>query len=247
NKFRVIVEPLPQAVVKAIKDGTIPSGHRIKDKKALAKQLEELGLSKDESKSVVEIHKDTILLDMTKGIQYLNETMELFIQGFHEAIDKGPRANEQVMGLKVMLTDATLHEDAIHRGPAQSIPASRNAIYGAMVSTGVTLLEPMHRVELNIPTDVVGNVIQELQHRRAVIENIDQQGDMSTVTGKAPVAEMFGFASAIRSACAGKVLWSTSFAGFEPLPRELMEKTTTEIRTRKGLKPEAPTAMYYAD
>ncbi|MDD5502740.1 MAG: elongation factor EF-2 [Candidatus Thermoplasmatota archaeon] len=247
NKFSVIVEPLPEAVIKAIKDGTIPADKRIKDKKALAKTLEELGFDKDESKSVVTIHKDTILLDMTKGIQYLNETMELFIQGFEEAINKGPRANEQVMGLKVMLVDAALHEDAIHRGPAQSIPASRNAVNGAMVATGVTLLEPMHRVELNVPSDVVGNVIQELQHRRAVIENIDQHGDMSMVVGKAPVAEMFGFASAIRSACAGKVLWSTSFAGFEPLPRELMEKVTTEIRTRKGLKPEPPTAMYYAE
>lgn len=246
NKIYMVVEALPQNIVKAIKEGIVPSDQRIKDRKALAKILEGLGLERDEAKSIVDIHKDSVLLDMTKGIQYLNEAMELIIQGFREVIDRGPRSNEQVMGLKVKLVDAQLHEDAIHRGPAQMIPATRNSIYGSMVSAGVVLLEPLHRVTLNIPSDLVGNVIQELQHRRAVIENIEQHGDMSTVTGKAPVAEMFGFASAIRSVCAGKVLWSTAFAGFEPLPYELMGKVTSEIRTRKGLKPEPPTAEYYS-
>jgi elongation factor 2 len=57
---------------------------------------------------------------------------------------------------------------------------------------------------------------------------------------------MFGFASAIRSATQGRALWTTEFAGFEKLPIDLQAKITTEIRTRKGLKVDPPTADYYS-
>ena len=64
-----------------------------------------------------------MLFDMTKGVQYLNETMELIIEGINEALAGGPLADEPVQNLKMSLVDVKLHEDAIHRGPAQVIPA----------------------------------------------------------------------------------------------------------------------------
>ena len=67
-----------------------------------------------------------------------------------------------------------------------------------------------------------------------------------TIIAKAPVSELFGFAASIRGATQGKALWTTEFAGFDPIPRELLENVTKEIRTRKGLKPDPPTADYYA-
>ena len=75
--------------------------------------------------------KDTnILVDMTKGIQNLHETMELCKDAFLEACNRGPLSNEKTMALKVKLVDAKLHEDSIHRGPGQVIPA--NAVAGRM-------------------------------------------------------------------------------------------------------------------
>ena len=85
-----------------------------------------------------------------------------------------------------------------------------------------------------------------MQQRRSVIEDMSNEGDMAIIQCKAPVAAMFGFAAAIRSAASGRVLWSTENLGFEPVPRELLEKTTSEIRTRKGMKPEPYPAEYYA-
>jgi elongation factor 2 len=76
----------------------------------------------DDARNVVDIYEQNVFIDSTKGIQYLNETMELLIEGLHEAIRRGPLANEKVIGMKVRLIDAKLHEDAIHRGPAQMIP-----------------------------------------------------------------------------------------------------------------------------
>src|SRR2546426_1840997 len=123
NRFYFEVEPLEKGIVDAIRPGEAAAGQRIKDSKALAKKLEELGMAKDESKNVVWIEDTNILLDATKGIQYLHETMELIKQAFiEEAMRKGPLAGEKAMAVKARLVDAKLHEDSVHRGPAQVIP-----------------------------------------------------------------------------------------------------------------------------
>jgi elongation factor 2 len=246
NRFYFKVEPLSEPIVKAILDGEIPADTKIKDQKALAKKLQDMGFDKEESKSVVNIHATNIMLDMTKGIQYLHETMELLIDGVKEALDRGPLANERVRGLKISLMDAKLHEDAIHRGPAQVIPAARSSVYGAMCQAGRVILEPMSKVTLNVPDDIVGNVNRELLQRRNEIQAIEQVGDLTTIITKAPVAAMFGFASSIRSASGGRVLWASENTGFQRVPPELINTVVSEIRTRKGLKPEPYDEAYYA-
>jgi elongation factor 2 len=123
----------------------------------------------------------------------------------------------------------------------------RNAIYGAMTLADPILLEPIQKVFISVPHELMGNVNRELSQRRATILDIKSEGDMSIIQAKAPVAEMFGFASAIRSATGGRVLWSTENMGFEPLPDFLQEEITRKIRERKGLKPEPYTADHYRE
>jgi len=224
NRFYMEALPLEAKVVEAIRAGEIASGQRIKDSKVLAKKLEELGVDRNEAKNVVWIHDTNVLIDSTKGIQYLHETM----------------------GLKVRLVDAKLHEDSVHRGPAQVIPAARSSIYGAIVQGGRILLEPIQKVFINVPQDFMGSAIGEIQSRRGVIEDITQEGEITVIHARAPVAEMFGFASAIRSATQGRALWSTENAGFEPVPTNLLGEVVRGIRTRKGLAPEPYDEAYYA-
>jgi translation elongation factor 2 (EF-2/EF-G) len=247
NRFYITVEPLEKEVVDAILEGDIAQTDRIKDKKSLVSQLEKLGMDREEAKGVETIHGPNILIDATKGIQYLNETMELVKQAFIEAMDKGPLANEKVYGVKVKLVDAKLHEDSIHRGPAQVIPAVRNAIYGAMVQAGRVLLEPMQKVYVDTPIEESGSVTREFQQRRGVILEMNQEGDVSKIVALVPVPEMFGFASAIRGATSGRVLWSTENAGYQPVPKDLQDEVVRKIRERKGLKPEPYDADYYAN
>ncbi|MDD3491975.1 MAG: elongation factor EF-2 [Candidatus Thermoplasmatota archaeon] len=237
NYIYVEVEPLEEAVQQAIKEGQIPENVK-KHSKEVAKMLQEMGMDRDEAKGIFAVKGQNIIADVTKGIQHLFETKELVKQSFEEVMDSGPRANEPVMGVKVRLVDAKLHEDAIHRGPAQIIPAVRNAIYGAMTVAKTTLLEPMQKIYISVPHDLMGEVSKELQQRRATITDMETEGDMTIIHGKAPVAEMFGFASAIRSATGGRVLWNTENMGFEPLPPHLLDEVTAKVRERKGLKPE---------
>ncbi len=238
NKFYIVVEPLPFEVIKLFREENIDL--RKVDKKALRRKLIEAGLTKEEAAGIQDYYEGNVFCDVTKGIQYLNETMDLILQGFREAISSGPLAKEPCMGLKVKLVDCKLHEDSVHRGPAQVIPAVKGAIYAAILQADPTLLEPYQKVFITVPQDMLGNVTREIQGRRGQILEMRTEGDLVTVVAKAPVKEMFGFAGAIRSATAGKAMWSVEHAGFEPVPQALLESFITEVRKRKGLKLEIP-------
>ncbi len=237
NKFYVEVEPLGMEIVKKIKTEGIVVG---KNKVLMRDQLVEAGMDKLEAKNVVNITEGNMLIDMTKGVQYLRETMELIQEGFEEVMLKGPLAREKCMGIKIKLKDVKLHEDTIHRGPAQVIPAVRSAIHAAILQGKATLLEPTQEVFINIPQNLMGNVTRELQGRRGQIIDITTEEDMVSLQAEAPVAEMLGFAGDIRSATEGRALWSTEFAGFKPIPPNLFGEKVMEVRKRKGLKLEMP-------
>jgi elongation factor 2 len=105
----------------------------------------------------------------------------------------------------------------------------------------------MQKVFISTPQDLMGDASRELNQRRATVRDMTTEKDMVNIDAKAPVAEMFGFASSIRSATGGRVLWNTENIGFEQLPRNLQTDIVTQIRERKGLKPEPFPASYYAD
>jgi len=237
NRFYITVEPLEDELFKALQEGDLKEG-RVKGKEA-ANDFMEYGLDKEEARRVWSVHNRSLFINMTRGIQYLDEVKELLLEGFESALEDGPLANEIAMGLKLKLHDAKLHEDAVHRGPAQVLPAIRKAIYAAIMSADPALLEPMQKVFISTPQDYMGACTREIQNRRGQIVDMSQDtGDMATIESKVPVAEMFGFAGDIRSAAEGRCLWSTEMAGFERLPREMQKQIVKEIRQRKGLSDE---------
>jgi elongation factor 2 len=236
NRFYLEVEPMEPELFAAYQAGDLKEG-RVKGKEA-ANDFMEYGMEKEEARRVWDVYSKSMFINMTRGIQYLDEVKELLLEGFESAMDKGPIADEICMGLKFKLVDAKLHEDAVHRGPAQVLPAIRKAIYGSMMLAKPTLLEPMQKVFINVPQDYMGSCTREVQNRRGTIVDMQQHNDMVTIESKVPVAEMFGFAGDIRSAAEGRCLWSTENSGFERLPNELQRNIIKEIRQRKGLSEE---------
>ena len=248
NRFMIECEPLPTDVVAALREGHFGNGNvRSGDAKEIGNKFGEFGMDKDKMRKIYAINGTNVLVNDTKGIQGLHETRELIIEAFNEVCKKGPVADEPVMGMMVRLVDAKLHEDAIHRGPAQTIPAVRNGIKGAMLRARTVLMEPMQRSHVSVPNDWLGQVTREITNRRGIIEDMPSEGEATTVIGTLPVAETFGFSNDIRAASQGRAVWNSENIGFEILPPQLFDKVVGEIRTRKGLKPDPNPESYYAE
>ena len=248
NRFYIETEPLPDDVTDALREGVFGDGAvRNKDAKEIGDKFAEFGMNKDLMRKIYAIHGTTILVNDTKGIQNLHETRELIIEGFNDVCKKGPVAEEPLMGVMVRLVDAKLHEDAIHRGPAQTIPAIRKAVKGALLRSKPVIFEPMQKIRIDAPNDVIGGVTREVTTRRGVIEDMPIEGNTASVIGVMPVAESFGFSNDIRAATQGRAVWNTENAGYVHLPPSLFHKVTAEIRERKGLKLDIPDELQYTD
>ena len=237
NKFYITVEQLSDDIVDAIQLGEVSMDMPELERR---EALQEAGMDKDTSQEVEHIHGTNILIDDTKGIQHLNETMELVIEGLEEALDDGPLAAEPTQGALLRLHDAKLHEDTIHRGPAQVIPAIRDAVHRALIDGDIKLLEPIQDVRIDVPSAHMGSASGEIQGRRGRVDDMFQEGDLMVIEGIAPVEEMIGFSSDIRSATEGRASWNTENAGFRVLSDNLQREKIMEIRERKGMKLELP-------
>ncbi len=245
NRFKLHVEPLDPAIMEAIDLGKIPQG-KPKGKEHIA-TLVELGMDRDLAKGIWDICGTNMIIDTTKGVQYLNEIQELAIEAFEEAMRKGPLAQELVTGVKVVLSDATLHEDNVHRGPAQVIPAFKRPIYACMIQAGVSLMEPKQKVLITTPQEYGGDVVNMTNGRRGQLENMEQEGETSVIHSILPVSELFGFSNALRGATQGRATWYQEYYGYAAVPRDLVPKIVMQTRERKGLKPEPPTVETFLE
>lgn len=245
NRFFLKVEPLPDELYEALKQGDIPEMRLRKGKdERVREDLIKLGLSKDEAKKALSIFNDCILIDATKGIVALHEVIETVIDGFEEIMKNGPLAFEKCAKMKVSLMDAKLHEDSIHRGPAQVIPAVRESIKASMLAGGALLLEPIQTIRIDVPQEMMGSATGLVQSRRGKVADIQTERGSVVVVAEMPVDNMFGFTSDLRSATNGHGFWSLMESNFEPMPRELQREKILSIRKRKGMKEELPPTTY---
>jgi len=243
NKFNIIIEPLEEGVYKAMIEGNLPSKVEIKKKKIeLFKKLKNLGMDYDEAKRVVVIFNKNVFIDLTKGVQYMNEVMEMVKDAFREVMDDGPLTREPCTRVKVKLVDADLHEDPVHRGPGQVMPAVRRAIRAGMLRAEATLLEPKQIIRIDIPTEIMGEAIREIENRRGRILDMKEERGASIITAKMPVSDMFGFDASLKSATSGRGFHSLIEIVFEKLPKLMRDDVIKNIRKRKGLHEEVPRA-----
>jgi elongation factor 2 len=137
--------------------------------------------------------------------------------------------------MKMSLVDLKLHEDAIHRGPAQVYPAVRDSIKAAMQTAGPTMLEPVQVHQIEAPTDFMGAVTSLVSTKRGNLVDVQQDESGVTVKAEIPVSEMIGWTSDLRSATEGRGVSSLVSQSFKKLPMEFQPKVIKQIRDRKGL------------
>jgi elongation factor 2 len=237
NKVFFRVEPLSEEFQRKFQEEKLPEGRLKKgdrDEQDILK--DELGMDAKAARNVRDIYKGNMLVDETRGIVHINEIMEMVQDMFEDVMDNGPLAQEPGIGVKVVLDDVKLHEDAIHRGPAQMYPAIRDSIRGAMSIADPILFEPVQTLMFEAPAQYTGDISKLIANKRGQLINMQQEGKRVEVKGKMPVAEMFGMASELRSATGGRGSSYLIDQEFEPLPHNLQDKIINQIRDRKGIK-----------
>ncbi len=235
NIFFMHVEPLENEVYEAIKDGEISEGRKKKKDVEMFAKLAELGIPNNEARQYRHVYKGNVLLDCTRGEVHIGEIIDMVMDAFEQVIKAGPLAREPCMKLKISLMDTKLHEDAIHRGPAQIYPAVRNAIYEAMKRAGTVLFEPIQTYLLEAPNNFMSEVTKLVSSKRGQLLDLKEERGQSNITAKLPVMEMIGWSSDLRSATEGRGVSNLQEQNFERMPKELQIITIKKIRDRKGL------------
>jgi elongation factor 2 len=235
NSFYMKVEPLEANVYEAIKNGDVPEGRVKKKNKELFDKFSELGWDGDSIRSIRDIYKGNVFLDQTRGEVRINEVIEMVVDAFEMVIDAGPLAREPCTKMKVSLMDTRIHEDPIHRGPAQVYPAVREAIKECMKKANATLLEPIQIHIIDIPDKFLGTITKLIGSKRGQMLEVRQEDAGTEVEAKIPVAEMIGWSNDLRSATEGRGNSSLSDQLFEKVPFNLQADVIRKIRQRKGL------------
>ncbi len=235
NIFFLQVEPLEDEVYEAIKSGEIREGRIKKKNEQLWNKLQELGISTDEARQYRAVYKNCVLQDRTRGEVHIGEIIDMVIDAFEQVVEAGPLAREPCLKVKVMLVDTKLHEDAIHRGPAQVYPAVRTATRAAMSDARTVMFEPVQVLQIEAPLKHMGEVTKLVQSKRGQMLNVEQEVDHVSMRIKMPVAEMIGLAGDLRGATEGRGTFSLVDQLFERMPTEIQEKVIRQIRNRKGL------------
>ncbi|KAG1889494.1 P-loop containing nucleoside triphosphate hydrolase protein [Suillus subluteus] len=257
NRLYVKAMPLDEELTKAIEAGTVNSRD---DYKARARILaDDFSWDVTDARKIWCFGPDTtgpnLLVDVTKGVQYLNEIKDSCVAAFQWATKEGVCAEENMRGIRFNVLDVTLHADAIHRGGGQVIPTCRRVCYAACLLATPGLQEPVYLVEIQCPENAIGGIYSVLNRRRGQVFSEEQRPGtpMFTVKAYLPVMESFGFNSDLRSQTAGQAFPQSVFDHWElmngsPLDKgSKIEELVRGIRVRKGLKPEIPALDHYYD
>jgi len=196
-----------------------------------------------------------LLIDCSKGVQYLNEIKDSVVAGFQWATKEGCICDENMRACRFNIYDVTLHADAIHRGGGQIIPTARRVLYACMLTAGPRMMEPVYLVEIQCPENAVGGIYGVLNRRRGhVFEEAQTPGTpMFVVKAYLPVNESFGFTADLRSNTGGQAFPQCMFDHWQVMPGcPLTEGTkpyqiVEDCKARKGLKPGPPSLDNYLD
>jgi elongation factor G len=161
--------------------------------------------------------------------EYINPT----IDGIEEAIKGGVLAGYPMVDVKVFIVDGTFHE--VDSSELAFKMAGIFALKDAVKKANPILLEPIMKVELTTPADYQGDLVGDLTRRRGKILSIDAKDSTTIVNAEVPLAEMFGYATAIRSLSKGRAASSMEPFSFEPVPASIV---ATILESTKG-KPAA--------
>jgi elongation factor G len=167
-------------------------------------------------------------VDKVKGGEVPREYISSVDAGMQEALEGGVIAGYPLVDMRAILTGGSSH-DVDSSEMAFKIAGSM-AIKDAARKAKPVLLEPIMQVEVVTPEDFMGDVIGDLNSRRGKVEGMTQQGNSHVVNAQVPLAEMFGYATDLRSRTQGRATYTMQFDSYQPVPKSTAEEITARVR-----------------
>ncbi|ABB14098.1 MULTISPECIES: elongation factor G [Carboxydothermus] len=177
-------------------------------------------------------------LEPGKGYEFVNKIVGGVIPkeyipavdaGVREALESGVLAGYPVIDVRVTLFDGSFHE--VDSSEMAFKIAGSMAAKQAVLKANPVLLEPIMKVEVVVPEEYMGEVIGDLNSRRGRIEGMEARNNMQVVRGYVPLAEMFGYATDLRSKTQGRGTYTMHFSHYEEVPKNLADQI---IQKRQG-------------
>merc|ERR1712039_1064045 len=258
NRIYLTAEPLPEELTCEIETGKL--GPKADPKERSKMLREKFDWDDNQARKIwcwgPETEGPNIVVDQTQAVQYLNEIKDHVNSAFQWTTKEGPLCEENMRGIRFNIMDVTLHADSIHRGAGQIMPPTRRCCFAAEMTANPTLQEPVFLVEITCPKEAMSGVYSCMNMRRGCVfeENAREGTPLVQVKAHLPVAESFGFVSALRQQTSGQAFPQCVFDHWENMQMGQYDSAGTKlfelvqaIRKRKNLKVEVPPLGEYLD
>jgi elongation factor G len=173
----------------------------------------------------------SIFVDEVKGGNIPREYIPAIEKGFKEALDKGIVAGYPMVDVKAAVFEGSYHE--VDSSEAAFKMAGIMAFKEACRKASPVLLEPIMKVEVTTPEEYMGNVIGDLNSKRGQIDQMSDRGNLKVIDAKVPLAEMFGYATQLRSMSQGRANYSMEFLHYNEVPRHAAEAIIGQVNKDK--------------
>ena len=147
-------------------------------------------------------------------------------KGFRQAMAKGPKMEFPISGVKVVINDGAAH--SVDSSEMAFIAAARGAFREGYLKASPAILEPIMNVAVETPAEYQGAVMGLLNQRRGIIVGSQEEGPLTVVEAKVPLAEMFGFSTVLRSSTQGKAQFTMELGTYKQVPQSIAESLATE-------------------
>merc|ERR1712048_202525 len=258
NRLYVYAEPIDLDLCKLIEDGDIKPTD---DPKLRARRLaDEFNWDVNAGRKIwcfgcPPDAKANLLVDTSKGVQFLNEIKDHAVSAFTNASAGGIVCDEVMRGIRINIEDVTLHADAIHRGAGQIMPCARKVYYAAQIGSGPKMMEPMYLIDITVPQNAHSGVYSTLNKRRGEIHKIEERigTPLTQIQAFLPVMESFGFTEELRKNTGGQAFPQMKFSHWQVVAGDPFKEDSsanqivTAVRKRKGMKEVLPAFGDYYD
>merc|ERR1711957_1078779 len=260
NRIYLLAKPMPEDLSKGIEDGKYGPKADPKERTKALRENPEFEMDENACRKIwgwgPETDGPNLVVDMTQGVQYINEIKEHVNSAFQRTTKEGPLCEENMRGIRYDIKDVTLHADSIHRGAGQIMPPTRRCCFAAEMTAKPTLQEPVFLVEITCPQEAMSGVYSCMNMRRGCVfeENPREGTPLVQVKAHLPASESFGFVSDLRQQTSGQAFPQCIFSHWEDLNQgeynvegSKLNTLLLAIRKRKNIKVEIPALSDYLD